>query len=151
MTPVEVNIALLQILQLRNSPAYHAAEVMRREIGETAMANSPAGSEAFANIHLLIGTWETIAALVRANPELREPFYKVNPVGHMWQALAPAIEIVRGRTVTVMKGKRRITRKLGRLYARQFQLLDDEYTAWLSGKPADYQTAALGGIQALFG
>jgi phosphoribosylformimino-5-aminoimidazole carboxamide ribonucleotide (ProFAR) isomerase len=69
----------------------------------------------------------------------------------MWQALAPAIEIIRGRTVTVTKGKRRITRKLGRLYARQFQSLNDEYMAWLSGKPADHQTAALGGIQALFG
>jgi hypothetical protein len=80
MTQAEINAALLDILQLRMSPEYHAAEVMRREKGAARMASFPESSPEHAAVRLLIGTWEGIAIRVRANPELRVPFYESNPV-----------------------------------------------------------------------
>ena len=150
-TPADINSMLASIQLLRTSPAYHAAEVMRRERGEVSMANSPEGSEAYAAIRLLIGTWEGIAVRVRTNAPLKIPFYKENPVGHMWSALEPAIGIIRKAKITTkVKGKTK-TLSFGSRYAGQFKLLNDEYMGWLALQPADYRSAALGGIHAHFG
>lgn len=150
-TPADINSMLFDILMLRISPAYHAAEVMRRDRGEVAMANSPEGSEAYAAIRLLIGTWEGIAIRVRANEPVKIPFYKENPVGHMWNALEPAIAIIQKEKIEVrVKGKTKIV-TFGKRYAGQFKLLNDAYMGWLALQPADYQTAHLGGINAQFG
>jgi hypothetical protein len=89
----------------------------------------------------MIGTWETIAHRVRGNAALTVPFYESNPVGHMWDALSPAIKIVKSE----FKGKGK------NLYALEFSKLNRSYRIWLSSKPVSYQTAALQGINAQFG
>lgn len=137
-----INSELFDILFLRSSPEYHAAEVMRRQMTAAVMASSPSTTEAYAAIRLLIGTWETIALRVRANDPLKVPFYDTNPVGHMWDALKPAIVIIRGGFGS---------KAIGRFYAYEFRLLNAAYRRWLRGKPASYQTAALQGINAQFG
>src|SRR4029078_6291907 len=106
MTPVEINVALMQILTLRSAPAYHAAEVMRRSVGEVGVANSRPGTAQHSNIRLLIGTWETIATRVLANDDLKIPFYDSNPAGHMWLAPETATEIPRQRKNSVQCGKK---------------------------------------------
>jgi hypothetical protein len=147
MTQAEINAALLDILQLRMSPEYHAAEVMRREKGAARMASFPESSPEHAAVRLLIGTWEGIAIRVRANPELRVPFYVSNPVGHMWDALEPALEVIRAGFVG--SGKRGAA--IRQLYASNFRWLNRAYRTWLSDQDPEYRSAALQGINAQFG
>jgi hypothetical protein len=138
---MSVNSELFDILLLRTTPQYHAAEVMRRAMSAAAMASSPETSQPYASIRLMIGTWETIANRVRGNAELTVPFYENNPVGHMWNALSPAIKIIRGE----------FKARSGTYYAAQFEKLNRSYKAWLKTKPAGYRTAALQGLNAQFG
>ena len=150
MTPVEINVALMQILTLRSAPAYHAAEVMRRSVGEVVMANAKPGTAQHSNIRLLIGTWETIATRVLANDDLKIPFYDSNPAGHMWLALEPAIEILRKRKIRVKAGKK-TTEVTPSEYAAKFERLNELYGVWLAGQPSGYQGQLLAGINAIFG
>src|SRR5258706_15693120 len=95
------NSDLFDILMMRSAAPYHAAEVRRRELGPTGaaiMASSPESSEDHARVRLMIGTWENIANRVRNGGPLTGQFYLDNPVGHMWNALWPAIKILRGET-----------------------------------------------------
>lgn len=140
------NSDLFDILMMRSAPQYHAAEVRRRELGPTGaatMALSPSGSADHAAIRLMIGTWESIASRASAGGPLLAQLYLDNPVGHMWDALHPAIRILRSET---FKKKR-----VGQFYARGFQKLNGKYRTWLGTQPADYRTAALEGINAQFG
>lgn len=139
---MSVNSELFDILLLRSSPEYHAAEVLRRQIGADVMASSGPNTAEYAAVRLLVGTWETIAVRVRGDEALKVPFYETNPVGHMWDALAPGIKIIRAKS---FKGRGAV------YYASQFGSLNRAYRRWLSTKPADYRTAALQGINAQFG
>jgi hypothetical protein len=146
-TPAEIRAALFNISMMRIATAYHAAEVMRRDKGEIAMAMSPPNSEAYGKIRLLINTWDTIAGHVLGNQALLEQFYLKTPVGHMWNALEPAIKIIQkgtGKGAGAAKGM-----KSG--YAKDFKTLNKKYTAWLKKQPAAYRTAALEGMNAQFG
>jgi hypothetical protein len=84
---------------------------------------------------------------VLADEALKVPFYETNPVGHMWNALEPAIKIIQKGsgtgtgTVRGLKGG----------YAKDFKALNKKYVAWLKKQPATYRTAALQGISAQFG
>lgn len=140
---MSVSSELFDILLLRSSPEYHAAEVLRRQVGGAAVmaASGPTTAE-YAAVRLLIGTWETIAIQVRGNAALKVPFYETNPVGHMWDALSPGVKTIRGKS---FKGR------AGIYYAREFDSLNRAYRRWLQDKPAAYQTAALQGINAQFG
>ena len=138
-TPAEIHAAMFNIAMMRSGTAYHAAEVMRRDKGETAMATSPPNSEAYGKIRLLINTWDTIAVQVLANDALQVPFYMKNPVGHMWNALEPAIKIIQkgsGTGTGAVKG-------LKGGYAKDFKALNKKYVAWLKKQPAAYRTSAL--------
>lgn len=150
MTQAEINAALLDILQLRMSPEYHAAEVLRRDKTAKIMASFPESSPEHAAVRLLIGTWEGIAIRVRANEALKEPFYLENPVGHMWNALEPGIKVIREGFVG--KGGFKARLKIRNLYASNFRWLNGAYDTWLDerGDP-QYRTAALQGINAQFG
>ena len=139
---MSVNSELFDILLLRTSPQYHAAEVMRRQQGADTMASSPQNSDAYAALRLLVGTWETIAKRVKGNDELRIPFYETNPVGHMWKALEPGITIIRNRD---FKGR------AAKHYAEEFQRLNRTYGTWLKKQPPSYRSAAMDGINAQFG
>ena len=91
---------LFDIALMRSTPQYYAAEVARRgqRGGAAEMAKAPHDSLLYAQVRVLISTWESIA--IRINPEkknsaLRVQFYQTNPVWQMWNALEPAIKIIR--------------------------------------------------------
>jgi hypothetical protein len=159
------NSDLFDILLLRSGVAYHAAEVKRRELsvgggdGAAIMASSPSGTEQYAQVRLLIGTWDTIASRVGSDDEdpLLEQFYKDNPVGHMWDALWPAIKIIRQKEFARPKKKSKSkkvkpkSKMLQSKYASRFQALNGAYRDWLDEQGADYKSNALAGINAQFG
>jgi hypothetical protein len=132
---------LSEILALRLSPAYQAAERIRQEIGAEQMATYPPASAQYAGLRLMVGTWETIAMRVRANDDLKVPFYQNNPVNFMWMRLLPGISIVRGS----FKIRSRA------LYAANFEKLNRGYMTWLKKQAPIYRSAALDGISAQFG
>lgn len=138
---MSISTELSEIMQLRLSPAYQAAEAMRQAIGAAEMASSPHSTQPYGAFRLMVGTWESIAIRVRANDALKVPFYQTNPVGFMWDKLSPGIKIVRGE----FKGRAASS------YAREFELLNRAYRKWLKSLPASYQSAAMQGINAQFG
>lgn len=138
---MSVSDELNAILQLRLSPTYQAAELIRQQIGALEMAMYPQASVQYAGIRLMIGTWETIAIRVLANNSLKVPFYQNNPVNYMWVRLFPGIKFIRG-------GFRIRSRSF---YASNFQKLNTVYMTWLNAQPPMYRTAALEGINAQFG
>ena len=135
----DVNAALLDISGLRSADAYQAAEFLRRQQGAAWMAGQPPNTEAYAAVRLLIGTWESIAIRVLAGcPPAEQAFFELNPVGHMWVALKPGIDVIR--------------QDLNQQYARNFESLNRKYRNWLNKQSREYQTAALDdGINAQFG
>jgi hypothetical protein len=132
--------ALLDVLAIRSGVAYREAERLRRRIGESKlMALSPMSSEEYAAVRLLIGTWDSIAARVRAGDIPEDSFFQSNPVQHMWEALEGAIRVIAKRS----KGKS---------YAENFRWLRRRFRTWLA-KPTSrkYRTAAKMGTNAHFG
>jgi hypothetical protein len=132
---------LNEILQMRLSPAYQAAEAVRQAIGAAQMASSPPSTAPYGALRLMVGTWDTIAIRVRGNSALKVPFFQTNPVGFMWDKLLPGIKVVRGE----FKGRAKAN------YAREFESLNRSYRKWLKSLPASYQSAAMQGINAQFG
>ncbi|HEU4371813.1 MAG TPA: hypothetical protein VFV05_26620 [Methylomirabilota bacterium] len=130
---------LLAFELLRNNPAYHAAEVLRRRTpgGSGAMASAPEGSEERRAVLLLISTWEVIAVLMDG---VKKPdkVFEVTPVCHMYDELKAAIEAL----------ARHIPG-----FGANFVRLSAEYQAWLKKKKKDakYISAACGGMHAKFG
>jgi hypothetical protein len=132
--------ALLDVLALRSGTAYREAERLRRRIGSSRdMAMSSMTSDEYAAVRLLIGTWDSIAARVRAGDIPMDPFFESNPVIHMWDALSDAITVIKRRS----KGPK---------YAENFKWLCKKCRAWLK-KPKNrkYRTASVQGINAHFG
>ena len=136
-----ISSELSEILQLRLSPSYQAAEAIRQSIGAEAMASSPTSTAPYGALRLMVGTWETIAIRVRSNDALKVPFYQTNPVGFMWDKLLPGMKVVRAE----------FNVRAASLYAHEFELLNRAYRKWLKGLPASYRTAALQGVNAQFG
>jgi tripartite-type tricarboxylate transporter receptor subunit TctC len=130
---------LLAFETMRNNPAYHAAEVLRRNTpgGSGAMAEAPEASEARGAVLLLISTWEVIAVLMDG-VKRRDKIFEVTPVCHMYRELQAAIEAL-SRSIP----------GFGANFARLFA----EYEAWLKKKKKDakYISAACGGMHAKFG
>jgi hypothetical protein len=128
---------LASLYAIRSTPAYHAAEVLRRATKGNAlgMATAPEGSDEHSAVVLLISTWETIALMIMGGVD-KDKAFEVTPVGHMYGNLKEAIERL-GKNI---KG-----------YASNFEKLNYNYDLWLSKQDTTYQTAARGGIHALFG
>lgn len=130
---------LLALETLRNNPAYHAAEVLRRNTpaGSRAMASAPEGSDQHRAVLLLISTWEVIAILM-SGVKKRDRIFEVTPVCHMFRELKDAIDALR----RYIPG-----------YGANFAKLYEEYEAWLKKqkKDAKYVSAACGGLHAKFG
>jgi len=102
------------------------------------MAAQPADTEAYGAIRLMVNTWEQIAIQVLGGcPPADDRFFASNPVGHMWDALKPGIDVVRD--------------DLGNQYAGNFEALNRKYRNWLKKQPKSYQSRALDGINAQFG
>lgn len=130
---------LLAFETLRNNPAYHAAEVLRRNTpgGSRAMASAPEGSDQHRAVLLLISTWEVIAILMTGVTK-KDRIFEVTPVCHMFRELKDAVHAL----ATYIPG-----------YGANFVKLDKEYQAWLKKQKKDpkYVSAACGGLHAKFG
>jgi hypothetical protein len=128
---------LAALYAIRSNPAYHAAETLRQKSSNTAAMAAPPGSKKYnANqynaVVLLISTWETIA-LMMDGVKNKNRIFEVTPVGYMYDKLQGAIE------------------KLDPNYSVNFKNLYKEYTTFFNNKDSNYQTAAKGGMHALFG
>ena len=131
---MDENELLVRIYGMRGDFNYHKAEVLRRQTkgGSATMAAADAGSEGNAAVHILIGTWNTIAVLMRG-VKARDKIYEVNPICHMYDVLDPAITYIRKTTPE---------------FAVDFEQLNVDYHAWLKKKKksASYVTAACNGL-----
>jgi len=133
---------VLEVIALRSSAAYQAAEALRRKKfgGSKGVKKISAkeGSKEYSALRLLIGTWDAIGHRVLGLPEAdRIPFYQTNPFGFMWRLLEPAVVHIR--------------KDAGKQYAKNFEDAAYAYDAWLKTQPHEYQTSAANGIIALFG
>jgi hypothetical protein len=129
---MDENELLFRIYSMRCDIDYHKAEVLRRQLqakgNDTAtMAAAKPGSDENAAVHILIGTWNTIAVLMRG-VKGRDKIYEVNPICGMYQVLQPGITYLRKATPE---------------FAVDFEKLNVDYHAWLKKKKksASYVTA----------
>src|SRR6476646_7644139 len=90
---------ILAVLHNMRTAAYYLeAEMLRRQKGAAALANSPPDSEDQASIRCLIGTWEMIAAItLPLAEEDRKRVFEVFPILHMYTELKGAIEVYRAK------------------------------------------------------
>ncbi len=131
----DLNFVQAKIMELRSTPAYQTAEAQRQTDGSGTMASGSASQQ--QAIRLMIQTWESIANLVMAIDRIgREAVFGTTPIGYMYDALEAGILIIRQNDPG---------------YASMFEQLDQAYSAWLSSKPADYQSRAAQGLNANFG
>lgn len=142
--------ALLALHQLRASPEYRAAELIRRGTTAKAMVKKKTSKEYAAAI-LLIATWNTIGAAVRQVVESSsatgdafldsylDAIFENVPVCHMYQGLNAALD--------------QIADDWGEDFAPDFQWLYNEYLKWLerNGKDEKYRARHCKGIRAMFG
>jgi hypothetical protein len=128
------------LFAIRTNRAYQAAEALRRKSRRSvaALATDASDSAELGAILLLIGTWETIARMLK-DVDDKGDFFEVLPVCYMWHQLWPAIKYFR----TVDPD-----------YAKHFGDLAKEYDAWLdkTNKDTEYRTANCNfGIRGWFG
>ena len=132
---------LLAIETLRSNPEYHAAEVLRRKTvgGSAAMAATAEGSAERSAVLLLIGTWESIAVLMKGQNK-RDKIFAVTPVCHMYRELEPGVNAVRNYFQF-------------QEYAKDFEELRKAHRTWLEKqkKNGKYVSAVCGGLYARFG
>jgi hypothetical protein len=132
------NSPLLEIAALRSSAEYRAAELRRRQQGDSgSMANAPESSADYAAVRLLIGTWDAIAIRYEGGGFNDDEFFTGLPVGYMWEALKNAIKDIRA--------------KKGDDYASNFESMYKSYVAWRKKYDKKYESGADSGVHALFG
>jgi hypothetical protein len=119
---------------MRSDSNYHAAEVMRRDLGgaEAMVVGPQSTDQGKAAAQLLIVTWESIAVLLRG-VRTKDKIYEFTPICHMYTALEPAIKQFRKEVPE---------------FAAEFEKLNADYHAWLKKKKksGDYVSAACGGL-----
>jgi hypothetical protein len=132
-------VALLGVWALRSGSEYRAAELLRRTVGSSReMASDPKTKE-YAAARLLIGTWDTIGALVRQGDVPQDKVLATFPICDMWKALVDAIEIIRRE-------------KDGAGYAENFEWLYKASQPPKKGKQSKkYSSGDCSGIHLLFG
>jgi hypothetical protein len=143
---------VMNVAHLRSNPKYKEAELMRRKLGvhgAATMAKAPQGSEQYANIRLLIGTWNRISVFAGefSAPQKRR-FFKCHPVGLTWKVLAPGVEVIR----TSFEKTDDVPEPVTKDYAKDLEALAAEYTKWTKtpdGK--EYQSEARQAVCADFG
>ena len=129
---------LMAIESLRSDEAYRVAELMRRK-SKGGMAKAPEGSDEHKSIRILVATWMTIATLMKG-VKVKDPFFRLLPICHMFKALQEEIEWLREHLDDAQ-------------FARELFELYDEWEAWLEeqGLSAQYVTAMCKGLTAKFG
>jgi hypothetical protein len=81
------------------------------------MARQPRNSAEHGAVRLLIGTWDALAHSFTAAGSGPDPFFAINPFDLAWEALKPAVTILRK------------TDGVG--FAREFEKLATRTRAWL--------------------
>lgn len=127
---------LVQVVALRQSAEYQAAERTRRQVGTLAMAQSPSSSIEYAQIRFLVDTWEWIARGTGMPDFPWDSFFVQNPLLYVWDNLDAAI---------------RVFRKTEANYAGALEDVVGKYKQWLLKQPKKYRGAATTGVHALFG
>jgi hypothetical protein len=100
----------------RTSERYQAAERLRRDHGAAWMARQPSDSSDHGAVRLLIGTWDALARSVAVTGSAHDQFFAINPFDLAWEALKPAVQILR---------------ESNPLYAGEFEKLATKSRAWL--------------------
>jgi hypothetical protein len=113
-TPADVTNSILA----RTSERYQAAERVRRDHGAAWMARQPVKSAEQGAVRLLIGTWDALAYSYTASGSGPHPFFAINPFDLAWEALKPAVRILRETD--------------GPNFAREFERVATQTRAWLN-------------------
>ena len=140
MTDHEALHIIMRTTDLRLSAPYQAAEALRRGSSAEAMARREESSAEHAGVRLLIGTWERISMFAQDfNEPQRRRFFKCHPVGMVWLALEPAVQIIRPRGYVDPR------------FASEFQDLAERYRQWTETPDGqEYRTEAQQAVCALF-
>src|SRR5262245_6870349 len=101
----------------RTGERYQAAERLRRDRGAAWMARRPVNSAEHGAVRLLIGTWDALARGHAVVGAAHEQFFAINPFDLAWEALRPAVEILRGTD--------------GPSFAGEFEKVGAQARAWL--------------------
>lgn len=101
----------------RTSERYQAAERVRRDHGAAWMARQHGNSAEHGAVRLLIGTWDALARSFTAAGGSPDPFFAINPFDLAWEALRPAVKILRETD--------------GASFASEFEKLATRTRAWL--------------------
>jgi hypothetical protein len=101
----------------RTSERYQAAERVRRDHGAAWMARQHGNSAEHGAVRLLIGTWDALARSYTASGSGPDPFFAINPFDLAWEALRPAVKILRETD--------------GPGFASEFEKLATRTRAWL--------------------
>jgi hypothetical protein len=100
----------------RTSERYQAAERLRRDRGAGWMAQQASNSSDHGAVRLLIGTWDALARSVAVSGGAHDQFFAINPFDLAWEALKPAVMILRESDPQ---------------YAGEFEKLASKSRAWL--------------------
>ena len=101
----------------RTSERYQAAERVRRDHGAAWMARQHGNAAEHGAVRLLIGTWDALARSFSASGGAPDPFFAINPFDLAWEALQPAVKILRQTD--------------GPGFASEFEKLANRSRAWL--------------------
>ncbi|MCK1521998.1 hypothetical protein [Bradyrhizobium sp. 17] len=127
---------LATLYKMRSNPLYQHAEVRRRELGDvSAMARAEQNTTEYAQIRLLINTWELISTLI-LQVKHKDFIFETTPVLYMLTELSDAIDIITEEFPD---------------YAANFRLVSKQQAEWLKFKDERYQTGEKSGMHALFG
>ncbi len=140
-----------KVTKLRMAGPYNSAirTIIRKSPSGDQIAEFAKNSDSdeYADIRLIVGTWEKIAILFKSKSEVdRDDLFRVTPVGLLWKMFLPAITIIRE------DGAFPGNDKPSPDYACDFEYLALEYDIWArktdNGK---YTCPSEQAIQALFG
>lgn len=145
--------ALIAINNLRSQPAYLQAELLRLRTtgGAVALAEASQYSDEYAAIHLLVNTWETIAAIVEGVVDGKDRIFSTQPICYMHRSLKDAIVILSRKHAGLAEGVEFDIPNNG--LGAKFTKLANDFDSWClaTHKPTQYITGACSGMQAYFG
>jgi len=140
---------VVNIAHLRSNAKYKEAELMRRKIGSAVMAQSPQHSEEYANVRLLIGTWNRISVFAgEFSATQKRRFFKCHPINLTWKVLKPGVDVIRQG----LDQTKDVPEPVSKEYGKDLEALAVEYVKWT--KTADgreYQSEARQAVCADFG
>jgi hypothetical protein len=92
----EVRTLLLHAAQLRGASEYRSAGRAVRTATNAHLANIQLGTDLYAAVRLVAGTWDHIATPVMHLPESKQKaFVALSPVKQMFTLLSPAVKKIR--------------------------------------------------------